>query len=104
MKNLMWKKPISLENFRKDWGSTNESVLSNILTVEKFFIFHPSVPIARRTLNMNKTKPNNTRRRKKPTTRKSFTKGKIFFTQKKKTTVRQSLVTTMSLMMMKSFS
>jgi hypothetical protein len=76
MKNLVWKKPISLENFRKDQGSTKASFLSNVLTVEKLVILHPSVPIPRRTLNMKKIKPNNTRRRKNPTTRKGFPKGK----------------------------
>jgi uncharacterized membrane protein len=96
MKNLMWKKPISLENFRKDQGSTKASFLSNVLIVARLAILHPSVPIPRRTLKMKKTKINNTRRRKNPTTRKSFTKGKIIFTQKKKTTVHQSLVTTMN--------
>jgi hypothetical protein len=99
----MWKKPILLENFRKDQGNTKASSLSNVLTVARLVILQASVPIPRRTLKMKKTKPNNTRRRKNPTTRKSFSKGKIFFTQKKKTTIRQSLVTTMNLMMMKSF-
>jgi hypothetical protein len=100
----MWKKPISLENFRKDQGSTKTSFISNVLTMEKLVILHPSVPIPRRTLKMKKIKIMNTRRRKNPTTRKSFTKGKGIIIQKNKTTVRQSLVTKMNLMMMNSFS
>jgi hypothetical protein len=52
----MWKKPTSLENFRKDQGSTKESFLSNVLIVAKLFISHPSVPIPRRTLKRKKKK------------------------------------------------
>jgi hypothetical protein len=100
MKNLMWKKQISLKNFRKDQGSTKERCLSNVLTMSRLAILQPSVPIPRMTLNMKKTKSNSTRKRKNPTTRKSFTMGKRNFTQKNKTTVHQSIVT---VMMMKSF-
>jgi hypothetical protein len=84
MKNLMWKKKISLKNFRKDQGDTKASCLSNVLTVARLAILQPSVPIPRRTLKMKKTKPNNTRRRKNPTTRKSFTKGKKFLLKRRK--------------------
>jgi hypothetical protein len=100
----MWKKPTSLENFRKDQGSTKAIFLSNVLIVEKLVISHPSFPIPRMTLKRKKTKTNNTRKRKNPTTRKISTKGKRISTQKKKTTAHHNLVTTMNLMMMKSFS
>ena len=103
MNNLMWK-PKSLENFRKDHESTKESFLSNVLIVAKLVILHPSVSIPRRTLKMKKIKPDNIRRKKNSTTRKSSTKGKIISSKKKKTIARQNLVTTMNLMMMKSFS
>jgi hypothetical protein len=104
MKNLMWRKPTSLENFRKDQGSTKASFLSNVLIVENLVILHPSVPIPRRTPKKKKKKTNNTRRRKNPTTRKISREGKRISTQKKKTTTRQSLVTTMNLMMINLFS
>jgi hypothetical protein len=103
-KNLIWKKPISLENFRKVQGSTKASFHSNDLTMEKLVIFHPSVLTPRRTLKINKTKIFNIRKRKNPTLRKSFTEGKIFFIQKRKTTVRLSPVIIMNLTMMNSFS
>jgi hypothetical protein len=82
MKNLMWKKPILLENFRKEQGSTKARCLSNVLTMASLAIFQPSVPIPRRTLKMKKTKLNNTRRKKNPTTRKKFYKGKNNFYSK----------------------
>jgi hypothetical protein len=52
----MWRKPTSLENFRKDQGSTKASFLSNVLIVAKLVILHPSVPIPRRTLKKRKQK------------------------------------------------
>ena len=64
MKNLMWKKPILLKNFRKDQGSTKERFPSNVLIVEKLGTFKPNVFIPRKTLNMKMTKTNNTRKRK----------------------------------------
>jgi hypothetical protein len=44
MKNLMWKKPISLENFKKDQGSTKANLVTNVLTVEKLVIFASKCP------------------------------------------------------------
>jgi hypothetical protein len=58
--------------------------------------FASKFPYPKKTLKMKKIKPNNTR--------KGFTKGKIIFTQRKKTMDHQNLVTTMDMMMMKSFS
>ena len=100
MKNLMKKKPILLNNFRKDQGSTKESCPSNVLIVAKFDTFKPSVIIPRKTLRMKMTKINNTRKRENSNIRKS-TKEKIISTQKKKkrTSVHLRLVT----VMMKSF-
>jgi hypothetical protein len=103
-KNLIWKKQISLENFRKVQGSTKAIFRSNALTVEKLVILHPSFLTPRRTLKIKKTKIFNIRKRKIPTLRKKITEGKIIFIQKRKTIVRLSLVITMNLAMMKSFS
>jgi hypothetical protein len=65
MKNLMWKKIISLGNFRKDQGSAKASLFSNVLTVAMLVILHPSVPISKRTLKMKKIKINQSQKKEK---------------------------------------
>jgi hypothetical protein len=71
----MWKKPISLGNFRKDQGSAKASLFSNVSTVEKLVILHPSVPISKRTLKMKKIKINQSQKKEKSNYKKKFYKG-----------------------------
>jgi hypothetical protein len=55
MKNLMWKKQISIKKLQKGSGKyKRQACLSNVLTVARLAILQPSVPIPRRTLKMKK--------------------------------------------------
>ena len=88
----MKKKPILLENFKKDQGSTKERCPSNVLIVEKLGSFKTNDIILRNTLKMKMTQIHNKRKRENPTIRKIITKEKIIITQNKRTSFHMSLV------------
>jgi hypothetical protein len=75
----MWKKPISLENFRKDQGSTKERFLSNVLIVAKFFHFSSKCPYPKEDPEYEENKTKKYNKKEKTNYKKFFYKGKNIF-------------------------